>query len=89
MLLLLHKWHNNLRKCKFTGGTSATGPKASYSSESPSRCSTKTLQPDDRNDVVDLKAEILPSLKEDIAMLLQLELKTALAEDFENIKFEL
>lgn len=41
------------------------------------------------HDVVDLKAEILPSLKEDIAMLLQLELKTALAEDFENIKFKL
>lgn len=40
-------------------------------------------------DVVDLKTEILPSLKEDIAMLLQSELKTALAEDFENIKFEL
>lgn len=80
---------NNLRKYKFTGGTSATGPKASYSSELPPRCSTKTLQPDDRNDVVDLKADILPSLKEDIAMLLQSELKTALAEDFENIKFEL
>lgn len=80
---------NNLRKYKFTGGSSATGPKASSSSESPPRCNTQTPQPDDRTEVVEMKAEILSSLKEDIATLFRSELKTVLAEEFENIKSEL
>lgn len=36
-----------------------------------------------------MKAEILSSLKEDIATLFRSELKTVLAEEFENIKSEL
>jgi len=53
----------------------------------PPRCSTP--QPDDQNDVADLKAEIPTAFKTEIAMLLRSELKTVLAEDFENIKSEL
>ena len=77
----------NLRKFEFTAGASATGPKASSSSDSPPGSSTP--QPDDQMDVADLKAEILTALKADIAMLIRSELKTALADDFENIKSEL
>lgn len=76
---------NNLRKFKFLRNWA----QSLSSNDSPSRCSTKTPQPDDQMDVTDLKAEILASLKRDIAMLLRSELKTALAEDFENIKSEL
>lgn len=77
----------NLRKFEFTRGAKVTGPKASSSSDSPPRCNTP--EPEDQMDVADLKAEILTALKTDIDMLLRSELKSALAEDFENIKSEL
>lgn len=66
-----------------------TRPKASNSSETPPRCSSETPQSGDNMDVADFKAEILSSLKADIAMLLWSELKSALAEDFDNIKYGL
>ncbi|KAE8278230.1 hypothetical protein D5F01_LYC23698 [Larimichthys crocea] len=65
----------NLRKFEFTAGACTTDPKASSSS-------------DDQMDVADLKAEILTTLKADKAMLIRSELKTALSDDFENIKSE-
>ena len=77
----------NLRKFEFARGANATGPKASSQSDSPPRCNAP--EPDDQMDVADLKAEILTELKMDIAILLRSELKSALAEDFQNIKYEL
>lgn len=77
----------NLQKFEFTKGANATGPKASSSSDSPSRCNTP--ESEYQMEFADLKAEILTELKMDIAMLLRLELKIALADGFENIKSEL
>lgn len=78
---------NNLRKYKFTGGAPTTGSKASSSDSSPPK--NTTPQPADQMDTADLKAEILSSLKVDIAAMLRSELKAALTGDFEAIKAEL
>lgn len=78
---------NNLRKYKFTGGVTATGPKASSSTVTTPTSDTR--QSGDQMDIADMKAEILTSLKTDIAMLLRSEIKTALPEDFDTINSEL
>lgn len=77
----------NLRKFEFARRASTTEHKASGSSDLPSVANTPVT--DDRMDAVDLKAQILSDLKTDLVLLLRSELKTALAEDFENIKSEL
>lgn len=80
---------NNLRKYKFTGGSSTSGPKTASSSAMSAGNSRDSPQPDDQIEMADLKAEILTSLKKDIAVLLRSDLKAVLAEGFEAIKSEL
>ncbi|KAK5605684.1 hypothetical protein CRENBAI_007810 [Crenichthys baileyi] len=80
---------NNVWKFRFTGGTSAAGPKALSSRDSPSGCSINMPDPNDLVDSADLNTEFPMSLKAEITMLFRSELKTALAEDFQNIKSKL
>ena len=80
---------SNLWKYKFTGGTSTAGPKAASSSVTSTGSSSGSPQPYDNMETVDLKVEILTSLKKDISALIRSELKTFLVEEFETVKYEL
>lgn len=71
---------NNLRKFKFTGSAPSAGPREPGSSSPPSAAQADSSA---------MKAEILSSLKADIAAMFRQELKTALSDDFEAIKTEL
>lgn len=80
---------SNLRKYKYDG-PSNTRPNASAGQATAGRCEkTPTSRPESKMDTAELKADILLSLRADIAGVIRSELKDALAEDFDFIKSEL
>lgn len=79
----------NLRKYKFTGGSSTTGPKATASSTSPDANERDSSQLNNQVDMADIKAEILQSLKKDIVVLLKSEIKTVLVEELGAVRHDL
>lgn len=80
----------NLRKYKYTGHYN-TRPNASSDQSTAKGSGENTPPPADARemDTAGLKAEIILSLKADIAAVIKSELKNALAEDFDFLRSEL
>lgn len=70
-----------LRKYKYTGKTAANQEDAN----TPSMMS----EPAEHTDILEIKAELISSIKTEITSLFQKELKTALSNEFEMVKAEL
>ena len=82
----------NLRKYSYAKATPATKPDAADPSKSPTQGESHTSPADtmaESADSADMKAEILSSLKKDIAALIRSELTAVMTKEFDSVRSEL